>query len=231
MVTVADASKVYGAANPAFAVAYQGFVLGQTASVLGGTLTFSTPATAASGVGGYTVSASGLTSSNYAISFVNGTLNVTPAPLLVTPDNQSRLYGAANPTLTGTITGLQNNDPITATYTTSADATSDVGDYPITATLNDPANAGQLHGDDQPRHPDGHPGAAGGDSRQPGRRLYGAANPPLTGTLSGVQNGDAITASYSTPAGTASAVGLYDITAALAGASLEDYDVTATTGR
>ena len=70
VVTVANASKVYGAANPAFSVGYQGFVLGQTASALGGNLTFSTTATAASGVGGYTVSASGLTSSNYAISFV-----------------------------------------------------------------------------------------------------------------------------------------------------------------
>ena len=104
MVTVANASKVYGAANPTFGAGYQGFVLGQTAGTLGGNLTFRTTATAASVVGAYTVSAGGLNSINYAISSVNGTLNVTPAPLVVAPIDQSRLYGTANTIPTGTMT-------------------------------------------------------------------------------------------------------------------------------
>jgi hypothetical protein len=140
MVTVNPAGKIYGAANPDFGVSFQGFVLGQTASVLAGALSFSTTATAASGVGAYTVSATGLTASNYTISFVNGTLNVTPAPLLVTPDNQSRAYGTANAVLTGTVSGLENNDPITAAYSTAATAASDAGSYVINAALNDPDN-------------------------------------------------------------------------------------------
>ena len=69
-----------------------------------------------------------------------GNLTITPAPLVVTPDSFTRVYGAANPALTGTITGLENNDPISATYTTSADAASDAGTDPITATLNDPTD-------------------------------------------------------------------------------------------
>ena len=228
VVTVADASKIYGAANPAFAVTYQGFVSGQDASILGGTLTYSTPATASSSVGSYTISASGLTLSNYAISYGDGTLMVTPAPLLVKPENQSRLYGAANPGLTGAITGLHDDDSITATYTTSADATSDVGDYDITANLEGTAlgnysvtiNTGALTVTPAPL-------LVTPDSLV---KTYGAANPPLTGTLSGVQNGDAITAGYNTTAGTASAVGVYDITAAPAGAKLQDYAITAATG-
>ena len=207
-------------------------MLGQTASALGGSLGFSTTATAASGVGGYAVSASGLSSSNYAISFVAGTLNVTPAPLLVTPGNQSRVYGAANgPRAAGTITGLLNNDPITAAYATTGDPTSDTGSYPINATLSDPADRLGNYAVTT---------SSGTLTRSPRRPLvvapdsftrpYGAANPALTGTLSGVENGDAITASFSTPADAASAAGSYDIDAMLAGAGLQDYNVTSSTG-
>jgi hypothetical protein len=44
--------------------------------VLGGTLAFATPATVASPPGSYAITPSGLTSSNYAITFVDGTLSV-----------------------------------------------------------------------------------------------------------------------------------------------------------
>jgi hypothetical protein len=64
---------------PTFTASYGGFVLSQNPSVLGGTLAFSTAANQNSTVGSYPVSASGLTSSNYAISYVNGTLTVNPA--------------------------------------------------------------------------------------------------------------------------------------------------------
>ena len=57
----------------------------------------------------------------------------------VTPADASRQYGDANPALTGTITGLVNNDAITATYTTTAVQSSPVVTYPITAALNDPS--------------------------------------------------------------------------------------------
>jgi uncharacterized delta-60 repeat protein len=69
-VTVNDASKVYDQPNPAFSVAYSGFVNGDTASGLGGSLTFSTPATVGSDVGSYDITASGLTASNYTITYV-----------------------------------------------------------------------------------------------------------------------------------------------------------------
>ena len=139
VVTVTDPSRVYGAPNPAFGVSFQGFVLGQDASVLSGTPTFTTTADAASPVGTYPVTAGGLTGANYALSFAATTLTITPAPLVVTPANVSRVYGAGNPVLSGTITGLQNEDPITALYTTTAAAASDVGDYPVMATLSGPA--------------------------------------------------------------------------------------------
>ena len=74
-----NATWEIGTPFPAFTASYSGFVLEQNESVLDGTLVFSTTANVNSPVGTYPVSASGLTSDNYAITFVNGTLTVTPA--------------------------------------------------------------------------------------------------------------------------------------------------------
>ena len=69
---------------------------------------------------------------------MDGTLTVTPAALTVTADDKSKTYGAANPTLTHTTTGLVNGDTAgdlhggSITCSTPADETSPVGDYPIT---------------------------------------------------------------------------------------------------
>jgi hypothetical protein len=73
-VTAEDASRAAGAPNPPFAARIEGFVLGQTEAVLGGALAFATPATAASPPGAYAITPSGLTATNYAITFVDGTL-------------------------------------------------------------------------------------------------------------------------------------------------------------
>ena len=69
-----------------------------------------------------------LTSTNYTFNFTNGTLTVTAAALTVSADNQSRVYGATNPPLTGSVAGLQNGDLITAVFQTTADTNSPVGD-------------------------------------------------------------------------------------------------------
>jgi hypothetical protein len=75
---------------------------------------------------------------NYSVTINNGALTVTPATLTVTADDQFRVYGSANPTLTGTVTGVQNSDGITASYSTVADTSSSVGNYSIIPALNDP---------------------------------------------------------------------------------------------
>jgi hypothetical protein len=67
-------------------------------------------------------------------------LVVSPAPLSVTASNTARLYGAANPTFNGTMTGLVNGDNITASYSTAATASSPAGSYPIVPSLVDPGN-------------------------------------------------------------------------------------------
>ena len=65
-----------------------------------------TGVTAASGVGAYAITPSGLSSTNYTISFVPGTLAVTPAPLTVRAENTAKIYGAVLPVFTARYEGL-----------------------------------------------------------------------------------------------------------------------------
>jgi hypothetical protein len=65
---------------------------------------------------------------------------VSPAPLTVTAADATRTYGSLNPTFTGTIVGIQNNDAISATYATTATPTSNAGSYAVVPTLLDPTN-------------------------------------------------------------------------------------------
>jgi len=67
-------------------------------------------------------------------------LVVLPASLVVTANNATRQYGVTNPVFTGTITGLQNGDNITANYGCSATTTTMPGNYPIVPSLVDPNN-------------------------------------------------------------------------------------------
>jgi len=160
-VTADDASKIYGAPNPTFTVHYSGLVNGDTAASLGGTVTLTAPGPA-SPAGTYTgqIVAAGLTSSNYQISYVNGTLTVTPAPLTITVNDATRYYGQPNPSFSITTSGLVNGDPVTSlgvpVYSTAATQMSAVGDYPITVSgLSNPNYAstyvaGTLHVLDTP---------------------------------------------------------------------------------
>jgi hypothetical protein len=133
------------------------------------------------------------------------------ARLEVTAINAGRFYGDPNPAFTGTITGLKSGDTITATYTCIADPTSPVGDYLIIPTLVDPdnklsnyvviVNNGTLTVTPAPLS------IVADDAT----RLVGQPNPTFTGTISGVKNGDDITASNDSPATLASEAGTYPI--------------------
>jgi hypothetical protein len=82
---------------------------------------------------------------DYSTANATVTLTVNKAPLTVTPSPASKVYGAANPAFTGSITGLVAGDTITATYAAGATTTTPVGVYSsgvnaIAATLSDPGN-------------------------------------------------------------------------------------------
>ena len=136
VVTAQDKTKVYGAALPALTATYEGFVAGEDTSVLGGTLHVTTGATAASHVGRYPVTPSGLTSRNYSITFIDGHLTILPAPLKIRADNKERLERLPNPALTATYEGfVLGEDEWTLDsrpqISTAAQQSSPDGEYPI----------------------------------------------------------------------------------------------------
>ena len=93
-VTANDDSRTYDgvAYSGGNGVSYSGFVNGESASVLGGDLSFGGSAQGAVNAGSYGLSADGLTSGNYDISYVDGTLTVNRAALTVTANDDSRTY-------------------------------------------------------------------------------------------------------------------------------------------
>src|SRR5437868_13037401 len=154
--------------------------------------------------------------------------------LFSTAADKSKLYGAANPALTGALVGLQNSDAITASYSTSATTASSVGTYSIVpealdSTPNTLSNYdltlvnGTLTVGKAPLT------ITAADKS----KLYGAANPALTGALVGLQNSDAITASYSSSATTASSVGTFSFFPTPLSSdpnTLSNYDLTLVNG-
>jgi hypothetical protein len=80
-ITANNAAKTLNAPLPMLSASYSGFVNGDTAASLGGTLNCKTTATAASPVGSYPITCSGQTSTNYAIAYLPGTLTISYAAM------------------------------------------------------------------------------------------------------------------------------------------------------
>ena len=111
LTVTADAkTKVYGSADPALTYGATGFQFTDSAaSVLNGALARATGETVAGGP--YAIKQGGLASnSNYAIAFTGSALAITPAPLAIVANAQSKVFGAADPALTYSVGGLQFTD-------------------------------------------------------------------------------------------------------------------------
>ena len=243
-VTASNQSRVYGAANPTFSETVSGFVNGEnaTTAVITGSAVASSTATATTGVGTATITASAgtLTAANYDFTnLVNGTLTINKAHLTVTANNQSRTYGAANPTFSETISGFVNGETVatagitgSATGSSPAIATTGVGTSTITASA---ANLNAANYD--------FPTLVNGTltinkahltvTADNQSRIYGAANPTFSETIIGFVNGEnAATAGISGSAfgnSTATAttgVGTATIAASAGALSAANYDFT-----
>jgi hypothetical protein len=233
-VSADDQMRSYGSPNPALTVSYSGFVNGQDTNVLTSLPTVGTAADVSSGAGDYAIELTGGAATNYAFNLVEGNLEITQAPLLITADSQTRAYGSANPELTISYSGFVNGDTSASlnsipTISATADTSSPVGDYAIDVSSGGDQNyditlvggtlsvtqvALTISADDQ-------------------TRPYGSANPELTVSYSGLVNGDT-SASLTTPATASvsavlgSAVGSYPIIPS--GASSPNYNVFYTDG-
>jgi hypothetical protein len=103
-----------------------------TATPTGGSAVSVTGATVLTG-GTYTLTAAftPTDATDYKTATATSPLTVTTQTLTVSANNASKVYGTANPTFTGTITGQQNGDTFTESFTTTATTLSNVGTYPI----------------------------------------------------------------------------------------------------
>jgi gliding motility-associated-like protein len=134
-ITAEKVDRTYGETNPIFTATYVGIIDGEKDTNIK-SVTFNTIAVATSSVGDYPITVGGVTSSNYDIKFVPGTLTIKKATLTITAEKVDRTYGEANPTFTATYVGIIDGETDTniksVTFNTIAVATSSVGDYPIT---------------------------------------------------------------------------------------------------
>ena len=134
-----DAVRQYYSEEPNFTYTCNGFVNGDNENILSSNPTFSTSATESSNVGTYEIKISGASSENYSISYVNGTLTITPRTLIASVGNYERLYNEENPAFEIVYDGFMGNDDVNTLSTkpvtkTAATKTSDVGTYKIDVT-------------------------------------------------------------------------------------------------
>ncbi|MET3711579.1 filamentous hemagglutinin family protein [Sphingomonas trueperi] len=209
-VTAEDAAMVYGEVLPSFT-----YRLGGAGLVNGDALSgaLSTSANPLSGVGSYAIGQGTLGANpNYALSFVGGTLSITPRALTVTAADQTMVYGEAVPTMAYTLggAGLVNGDAMSGSLAPNVSATTGVGTYAIgLGTLSAGANYTLT--------------LAGGSIAVTPRALtvraddrsmvYGNAVPTLSYALggAGLVNGDTLIGALGTSAGVTSPVGSYAI--------------------
>jgi len=201
------------------------------ATVVSGKLKFKTDTSASTNVGSYAITGRELIVINPNYLSVIGqaagnatALTVVPAQLTYKANNASRTYGAADPVFTGTVTGfVLGQTQASATtgtlmFTTTADASSNVGQYPIYGS-GLTANFGNYY----------FVQAASNDTAltikpatltyvaTQASRTYGTANPVFTGTVTGFVLGQDInsattgTLAFNSPATAASNPGKYAI--------------------
>lgn len=177
------------------------------------------------GAGLYSIypSVTGAALSNYDLTTTAGTLTITKANLIIQSSNASKTYGEPNPTLSGTVVGIVNNDAIPVSYSTTATQFSAPGIYPITQQITPNAvNIGNYAVTTINGTLTINPKSAtilGFNST----KVYGEALPSFTGTILGVINNDAVVLGLSTAATSLSGVGNYSIVATASGANTNNY--------
>ena len=119
VVTVANASRMYGDANPVFGV---GAIVAQAFDSISGGALLSTLANAGSNVGSYAIGAaqgSLVSDANLGFTFVAGTLGIVARPLGVVAQAEAKVYGAPDPLLAYTAGALLNGDALSGSLARS----------------------------------------------------------------------------------------------------------------
>ncbi|NHE56145.1 MBG domain-containing protein [Cyclobacterium plantarum] len=127
----ADQTKVYGQADPVFSFASSGFVAGDDASLLTGSLSREP----GEDVGSYAITVGNLSAGdNYAIAFTAADFAISPQTLIITANaGQAKVYGQADPVFSFASSGfVAGDDETLLTGSLSREPGEDVGSYAIT---------------------------------------------------------------------------------------------------
>jgi hypothetical protein len=234
-VTASSPSAIsYGDGAPTVSATYSG-LLGADTSIVGVTCSVS-GYSAGSPVGSYTTTCSGPSStSNYLnISYVNGSVNVTPVPLTITASSGSSIYGSTPGAITPTYVGLVNGDQAPAvlpTCTTTATSSSSVGNYATSCSgASDPNYTVTYVNGHEVVNP-----ATLSVTANDATRIYHLGNPTFTTSFAGFVNGEnslvvSGSASCTTTANYASEVGTYPISCTNGTLRAENYVFTFAAG-
>lgn len=149
-ITAANQTKTYGSPNPSLLITFSGFVNSEDISVIDVLPVVTTTATISSNAGSYPITVSGGSDNNYNLLMVNGTLKINKAPLTITADSKTKIYGEQNPELTISYSGFvlgQGIDDLNVQSSASTDATtnSDAGDYEIILSAASDPNYGFIY--------------------------------------------------------------------------------------
>ncbi len=224
-VTADTKSKTYGATDPT--LTYQ---ITNGALVNGDGFTGSLTRDAGEAAGAYTIRQGTLTlSSNYSLTYVPATFTIAKKAASVTPGPVTKVYGDADPTLSGTLDGFLSSDSVTASYSRSAGETVAGSPYAIAATL---TPAGVLANYDIMYNTAGftiapRPATVTAGS---GTKVYGTTDPALNTTQSGFTAADAPTIPLNTTRAAGESVRSYSTTPAASGAVLGNYTVKYVSG-
>jgi gliding motility-associated-like protein len=232
-VTADSQTKVYGDANPTLTFQYSGFVNDDDEEDLTTKPVTSTTVSETTSVGTYTddITLAGGDDENYSFSYVAADFEVTKAELTVTADNQTKVYGDANPTLTFQYSGFVNDDDYTDLTTvpmasTSVSATTSVNVYTDDITLDGGVDENYsfsyIAADFEVTKATL---TVTADSKT---KVYGDPNPSLTFQYSGFVNGDdagdlATEPEASTPVSLTSPVDVYTDAITIEGGADENY--------
>jgi gliding motility-associated-like protein len=227
-------TKIYGETNPTLTFQYSGWLNGDDAEDLTTKPSVSTTVGLVTSAGVHTsaITVAGGVDENYTFAYIPADFTITKATLTVIADAESKVYGAANTTLTFQYSGWLNGDDAedlttapTASSTVTASSPADVytGAITVTGGVDENYDFTYVSADFSVTK------AALAVIANDKSKIYGASDPVLdyivTGTL---YNGDSYSVvtgvSLSTTTGASATFGTHTITAT--GGTADNYDVT-----
>lgn len=190
-----DIDREYGDENPPLSFSVNG-LKGEDSieNIFTCEPSLSTTATIGSSVGEYVISSDGGMSNNYNITYSEGKLSVTRAPIVAIVNNADKTYGDANPEFSCNMRGLKLSDTESSSFVSmpafscSATKNSSVGEYPIEMSSNGYSRNYEIV--------EAIPGTLTVEKRNliakaiDCERLYGEQNPSFAISYTGFVNGD-----------------------------------------